>query len=87
MDKVCEIVRKQLALPEESPVTGESKFSQLGADSLDTVLLTYLHSILLPLSLSLLTVLHYTRYRTSSSSLSLKPAITFSRACELYVIF
>ncbi|KAJ8623129.1 hypothetical protein MRB53_031658 [Persea americana] len=37
VDKVCEIVRKQLALPEESPVTGESKFSQLGADSLDTV--------------------------------------------------
>ncbi|RWR94097.1 Acyl carrier protein ACP [Cinnamomum micranthum f. kanehirae] len=37
VDKVCAIVRKQLALPEESPVTGESKFSQLGADSLDTV--------------------------------------------------
>ncbi|RWR94696.1 acyl carrier protein 1, chloroplastic [Cinnamomum micranthum f. kanehirae] len=37
VDKVCEIVRKQLALPEDSSVTGESKFSQLGADSLDTV--------------------------------------------------
>ncbi|RWR76575.1 plastid acyl carrier protein [Cinnamomum micranthum f. kanehirae] len=37
VDKVCEIVRKQLALPADSPVSGESKFTQLGADSLDTV--------------------------------------------------
>ncbi|OMO58012.1 Acyl carrier protein (ACP) [Corchorus capsularis] len=37
VDKVCEIVRKQLALPSDKPVTGESKFSDLGADSLDTV--------------------------------------------------
>ncbi|XWS39074.1 hypothetical protein CRYUN_Cryun18bG0018900 [Craigia yunnanensis] len=37
VDKVCEIVRKQLALPADSSVTGESKFSALGADSLDTV--------------------------------------------------
>ncbi|KAL7597422.1 acyl carrier protein 1, chloroplastic [Lactuca sativa] len=37
VDKVCSIVRKQLALPEDSAVTGESKFSSLGADSLDTV--------------------------------------------------
>uniref|UniRef100_A0A1D1XUA3 Acyl carrier protein n=1 Tax=Anthurium amnicola TaxID=1678845 RepID=A0A1D1XUA3_9ARAE len=37
VDKVCAIVRKQLALAHDSPVTGESKFSQLGADSLDTV--------------------------------------------------
>ncbi|EOY06387.1 hypothetical protein QUC31_016297 [Theobroma cacao] len=37
VNKVCEIVRKQLALPDDSPVTGESKFSTLGADSLDTV--------------------------------------------------
>ncbi|XP_058082950.1 acyl carrier protein 1, chloroplastic-like [Magnolia sinica] len=37
VDKVCEIVRKQLALPADSAVTGESKFSHLGADSLDTV--------------------------------------------------
>ncbi|RZC71989.1 hypothetical protein C5167_035151 [Papaver somniferum] len=37
VDKVCEIVRKQLALPADSAVTGESKFSALGADSLDTV--------------------------------------------------
>ncbi|KAI9128704.1 hypothetical protein K1719_000187 [Acacia pycnantha] len=37
VDKVCEIVRKQLALPAESTVNGESKFATLGADSLDTV--------------------------------------------------
>ncbi|KAL3508038.1 hypothetical protein ACH5RR_033420 [Cinchona calisaya] len=37
MDKVCKIVRKQLALPEESEVAGHSKFATLGADSLDTV--------------------------------------------------
>jgi len=37
--KVCHIVKKQLALPEESSVTGESKFAALGADSLDTVFL------------------------------------------------
>ncbi|KAK4753168.1 hypothetical protein SAY87_021966 [Trapa incisa] len=35
--KVCEIVKKQLALPDNSEVTGESKFTVLGADSLDTV--------------------------------------------------
>ncbi|XP_008796196.1 acyl carrier protein 1, chloroplastic-like [Phoenix dactylifera] len=35
--KVCEIVKKQLALSDDTPVTGESKFSALGADSLDTV--------------------------------------------------
>ncbi|XP_058076792.1 acyl carrier protein 1, chloroplastic-like [Magnolia sinica] len=37
VDKVCKIVRSQLALPEATAITGESKFSQLGADSLDTV--------------------------------------------------
>ncbi|KAF8394504.1 hypothetical protein HHK36_020714 [Tetracentron sinense] len=37
VEKVCEIVRKQLALPADSAVTGESKFVELGADSLDTV--------------------------------------------------
>ncbi|CAM8998371.1 unnamed protein product [Rhodiola kirilowii] len=37
VDKVCEIVKKQLALPADTPVTGESKFAALGADSLDTV--------------------------------------------------
>ncbi|GMH28444.1 hypothetical protein Nepgr_030287 [Nepenthes gracilis] len=37
VEKVCEIVKKQLALPEESAISGESKFSSLGADSLDTV--------------------------------------------------
>nr|P52413.1 RecName: Full=Acyl carrier protein 3, chloroplastic; Short=ACP; Flags: Precursor [Cuphea lanceolata]CAA54716.1 acyl carrier protein [Cuphea lanceolata] len=35
--RVCEIVKKQLALPEDSEVNGLSKFSALGADSLDTV--------------------------------------------------
>ncbi|KAL2341174.1 hypothetical protein Fmac_009114 [Flemingia macrophylla] len=37
VEKVCELVKKQLALPEGSAVTGESKFAALGADSLDTV--------------------------------------------------
>ncbi|XP_008803083.2 acyl carrier protein 1, chloroplastic-like isoform X2 [Phoenix dactylifera] len=37
VQKVCEIVKKQLALSDDTPVTGESKFSALGADSLDTV--------------------------------------------------
>lgn len=41
VEKVCEIVRKQLALPADSAVTGESKFSTLGADSLDTVCHTH----------------------------------------------
>ncbi|ESR52094.1 hypothetical protein CICLE_v10033025mg [Citrus x clementina] len=37
VQKVCEIVRRQLALPAETELTSESKFSALGADSLDTV--------------------------------------------------
>ncbi|KAF8017047.1 hypothetical protein BT93_H2300 [Corymbia citriodora subsp. variegata] len=37
VDKVCEIVRKQLALPADAVVNGESRISDLGADSLDTV--------------------------------------------------
>ncbi|GMH23469.1 hypothetical protein Nepgr_025312 [Nepenthes gracilis] len=37
VQKVCDIVRKQLALPPESELAGDSKFSSLGADSLDTV--------------------------------------------------
>uniref|UniRef100_A0A7N0U9M6 Acyl carrier protein n=1 Tax=Kalanchoe fedtschenkoi TaxID=63787 RepID=A0A7N0U9M6_KALFE len=37
VDKVCAIVKKQLALPADTAVTGESKFAALGADSLDTV--------------------------------------------------
>ncbi|XP_047313846.1 acyl carrier protein 1, chloroplastic-like isoform X1 [Impatiens glandulifera] len=37
VDKVCKIVRKQLALSDDTSVTGESKFVALGADSLDTV--------------------------------------------------
>ncbi|KAL5230567.1 hypothetical protein ABZP36_029343 [Zizania latifolia] len=37
VDKVCDIVKKQLAVPEDIEVSGASKFSDLGADSLDTV--------------------------------------------------
>ncbi|XP_074583454.1 acyl carrier protein 1, chloroplastic-like [Curcuma longa] len=37
LEKVCSIVKKQLALAENALVTGESTFVQLGADSLDTV--------------------------------------------------
>lgn len=37
VQKVCDIVRKQLALPPETELTPQSKFSALGADSLDTV--------------------------------------------------
>ncbi|XLR35854.1 hypothetical protein S83_063754, partial [Arachis hypogaea] len=36
VQKVCDIVKKQLALPEGSSVTGESKFAAFGADSLYT---------------------------------------------------
>lgn len=42
VDKVCNIVRKQLAVPENTAVTGESKFASLGADSLDTVCLLFI---------------------------------------------
>ncbi|KAK3417777.1 hypothetical protein EUGRSUZ_H03739, partial [Eucalyptus grandis] len=34
VDKVCQIVRKQLALPDDATVTGESKFANMEADSL-----------------------------------------------------
>ncbi|XP_074339810.1 acyl carrier protein 1, chloroplastic-like [Apium graveolens] len=37
VDKVCEIVRKQLAIEPTVAVSGDSKFAALGADSLDTV--------------------------------------------------
>ncbi|CAL9130943.1 unnamed protein product [Musa textilis] len=37
LEKVLKIVKKQLAVPEGTAVTAESKFSELGADSLDTV--------------------------------------------------
>ncbi|CAM8996664.1 unnamed protein product [Rhodiola kirilowii] len=37
VNKVCSIVKKQLALSEDTSVTAESKFASLGADSLDTV--------------------------------------------------
>jgi acyl carrier protein len=43
VQKVCEIVKKQLALSDEIELTPESKFAALGADSLDTV---YLNSVL-----------------------------------------
>lgn len=41
VDKVCQIVRKQLALPEDAVLTPETKFAELGADSLDTVSLLF----------------------------------------------
>lgn len=41
--KVCDIVKKQLALPEGSAVTGASTFSELGADSLDTVFFIFVY--------------------------------------------
>lgn len=34
---MCAIVKKQLALPDDTTVSADSKFSALGADSLDTV--------------------------------------------------
>ncbi|KAF3681481.1 Acyl carrier protein 1, chloroplastic [Capsicum baccatum] len=37
VNKVCDIVKKQLALSADTAVCGESKFAALGADSLDTV--------------------------------------------------
>ncbi|XP_010528831.1 PREDICTED: acyl carrier protein 2, chloroplastic-like isoform X4 [Tarenaya hassleriana] len=37
VEKVCEIVRKQLSLDDSEQVTAGTKFSELGADSLDTV--------------------------------------------------
>lgn len=39
---MCDIVKKQLALPEDTAVTPGSKFAELGADSLDTVIPNYL---------------------------------------------
>lgn len=37
IERVCEIVKNQLAVEEGKIVSGESKFVDLGADSLDTV--------------------------------------------------
>ncbi|CAH8360771.1 unnamed protein product [Eruca vesicaria subsp. sativa] len=37
VDKVCEVVKKQLSLKASDEVTAATKFSALGADSLDTV--------------------------------------------------
>lgn len=57
VDKVCAIVKKQLSLDETKKVTAETKFVDLGADSLDTVthnlLMSNIHPILLPLSSNL----------------------------------
>nr|ACU23309.1 unknown [Glycine max] len=36
VEKVCKIVKNQLALSDDSKVNGESTFTALGADSLDT---------------------------------------------------
>ncbi|KQJ86488.1 hypothetical protein BRADI_4g05860v3 [Brachypodium distachyon] len=44
VDKVCAIVKKQLAVPDGTAVTADSKFSELGADSLDTVVSKQHHS-------------------------------------------
>ncbi|XP_021742355.1 LOW QUALITY PROTEIN: acyl carrier protein 2, chloroplastic-like [Chenopodium quinoa] len=37
LEKVSSIVREQLAMTKDTKVTGETKFSEIGADSLDTV--------------------------------------------------
>ncbi|KAF8047100.1 hypothetical protein N665_3206s0002 [Sinapis alba] len=37
VEKVCEVVKKQLSLKEGEKVTAATKFAALGADSLDTV--------------------------------------------------
>uniref|UniRef100_A0A287L9R3 Acyl carrier protein n=1 Tax=Hordeum vulgare subsp. vulgare TaxID=112509 RepID=A0A287L9R3_HORVV len=37
IDKVCGIVKKQLAVAQDTLVNGDTKFTDLGADSLDTV--------------------------------------------------
>ncbi|CAF2036087.1 hypothetical protein BRARA_I00483 [Brassica rapa] len=37
VEKVSEIVKKQLSLAEDQKVTARTKFTELGADSLDTV--------------------------------------------------
>ncbi|CAN0826222.1 Acyl carrier protein 1, chloroplastic [Linum grandiflorum] len=37
VEKVVAIVKKQLALSDDTAINGDSKFSALGADSLDTV--------------------------------------------------
>lgn len=37
VDKVCEVVKKQLSLKAGDEVTAATKFAALGADSLDTV--------------------------------------------------
>jgi len=43
VEKVSDIVKQQLALTEGTSVTSKTKFSELGADSLDTVCLSSYH--------------------------------------------
>lgn len=43
VEKVSEIVKKQLSLAEDQKVTAGTKFTELGADSLDTVPTKLLH--------------------------------------------
>lgn len=53
LERVCKIVKAQLALPEGSSVGGESTFTDLGADSLDTVqhsLKLYFHLLVCDIS-------------------------------------
>ncbi|GJU70614.1 acyl carrier protein 1, chloroplastic-like protein [Tanacetum coccineum] len=56
VDKVCGIVRKQLAPKYDILVTGESKFYSLGADSLDTVLHTFIGSFISGIFLSIVMI-------------------------------
>jgi acyl carrier protein len=44
--KVCDIVKKQLALTDDIDISGSSKFQDLGADSLDTVSQPEFHVVL-----------------------------------------
>lgn len=62
--KVVEIVKKQLALPEDRDVCGESKFATLGADSLDTVMLLRLwkHEIYLLLYYTSSIILNFNQF-------------------------
>lgn len=46
MDKVSEIVKKQLAVAKDQKVVAETKFTDLGADSLDTVYSSIILSVI-----------------------------------------
>ena len=45
VEKVSEIVKKQLSLTDDQKVTAGTKFTELGADSLDTVNIISLYCI------------------------------------------